>query len=231
MATTLYLIRHAQAEGNWKRLFQGHTDAAVSEVGKRQLTYLARRMQDTPFDAVYASPLVRAVQTAQAVAKGVPITTMPELMEINGGEFEGVPFGELPKRFPQAYVNWQSHPELCSPPGGEKMADVFIRMKAAIDSIAQKHPGKTVAVVSHGCAIRCYLCYASGWDIEKLRYMQWCDNTAVSKVEYDEQFVPHILYKNDSGHLPTEHSTFATQDWWKGVPELPGQETTEGEPL
>ena len=231
MAATIYLIRHAQAEGNWKRLFQGHTDAAVSEVGENQLQYLADRMQALSFNAVYASPLVRAVQTAQAVAKGVPITTLPELMEINGGEFEGVPFGDLPKRFPEAFLHWQDHPELCSPPGGESMEHVFVRMKQAVDSIAQKHAGQTVAVVSHGCAIRCYLCYAKGWGMEKLRYMQWCDNTAVSKIKYDDHFVPHLIYLNDSGHLPQEHSTFATQDWWKDVPHLPEEETTKGEPL
>lgn len=221
MTTTIYLIRHAQAEGNLKRLFQGHTDAAVSEVGEKQIDCLSNRMQNVTFDAVYASPLARAVQTAQGVANGVPITTVPELMEINGGEFEGVPFGELPTRFPEVFVHWQDEPERCVLPGGESMETVFTRMKAAIDQIARKHPGQTVAIVSHGCAIRCYLCYAKGWDIEHLRYVQWCDNTAVSKVEYDEQFIPHLIFENDSEHLPQEHSTFATQDWWKQVPQKP----------
>ncbi|WP_101908680.1 histidine phosphatase family protein [Marasmitruncus massiliensis] len=229
METTIYLIRHAQAEGNWKRLFQGHTDAEVSDVGYQQLTSLSHRMQNIRFDAVYASPLARAVQTAQAVNQGVPIIIRPELMEINGGAFEGVPFCELPQRFPEAFGHWEEHPELCVPPEGEPMAEVYARMKSAVDGIARENAGKTLAVVSHGCAIRCYLCYASGWGIEKLRYMPWCDNTAVSKLVYDHQFLPKLIYLNDSGHLPEEQSTFATQNWWKKVPELPKEEPAKGE--
>lgn len=231
MAVTIYLIRHAQAEGNWKRLFQGHTDAAVSELGETQIEHLSQRMRDLTFDAVYASPLARAVQTAQGVAKGVPITIEPGIMEINGGDFEGVPFGDLPTRFPDVFAQWQDEPELCSLPAGESMQIVFDRMKAAIDKIAHAHPNQTVAIVSHGCAIRCFLCYAKGWDIKNLRYVQWCDNTGISKVEYDEQWTPHLIFENDSTHLPQKHSTFATQEWWKQVPQMPEQETTKGDTL
>ena len=102
MTTTLYLVRHAEAEGNWRRTFQGHSNSDVSEKGYRQLEYLARRFADIPLDAVYASPLKRAYETAKAIdrAAGLPIVTDDGLMEINGGAFEGVPFAELPLRFP-----------------------------------------------------------------------------------------------------------------------------------
>ena len=76
MTTTLYLVRHAEAEGNWKRTFQGHIDSEVSEKGWTQLDYLARRFEQVRLDAVYSSPLKRAWATAEAINRfaGLPIT-------------------------------------------------------------------------------------------------------------------------------------------------------------
>ena len=99
--TTLYLVRHCEAEGNWRRTFQGHTDSEVSDKGRRQLEKLAQRFAPIHLDAVYSSPLKRAVATAQAIdrAAGLPIQLEPDVIEINGGRFEGVPFADLPRLF------------------------------------------------------------------------------------------------------------------------------------
>ena len=70
-----------------------------------------------------------------------------------------------------------------------------------MDRIAGEHPGKTVCIATHGCAIRNFLCYAGGKPIEELNSVEWCDNTAVSVVEYDDSFVPHIVSQNDASHL------------------------------
>ena len=78
-----------------------------------------------------------------------------------------------------------------------------------------EHPGKTVCIATHGCAIRNFLCYAGGKPIEELNSVEWCDNTAVSVVEYDDSFVPHIVSQNDASHLNPEVSTFEKQDWWR----------------
>ena len=170
MTTTLYLVRHAEAEGNWRRTFQGHSNSDVSEKGYRQLEYLARRFADIPLDAVYASPLKRAYETAKAIdrAAGLPIVTDDGLMEINGGAFEGVPFAELPLRFPVEEARWDNEPWAFEAPGGESMRHVYERMRDTIGRIVRTHAGGTVAVASHGCAIRNYLCHAQGWPIERI---------------------------------------------------------------
>ena len=220
--TTLYLVRHCEAEGNWRRTFQGHTDSEVSDKGRRQLEKLAQRFAPIHLDAVYSSPLKRAVATAQAIdrAAGLPIQLEPDVIEINGGRFEGVPFADLPRLFPVEQEAWERHPEAFVAPGGESMAQVYARMQAAIARIVAAHPGETVAVASHGCAIRNYQCYACGWDLSRLNELGWSDNTAVSKFEFEEGDPhPRILYLSDASHLGEGDSTLATQDWWKSAPQ------------
>lgn len=215
--TTLYLVRHAQAEGNVRRTFQGHTDAFLSETGLKQLEHLTERFRGVHLDAVYSSPLRRAYQTAQALNAHLrlPISTDHRLIEINGGDFEGVPFAELPLLFPEEEARWDHDPANFHAPSGESMRQVYARMKVCIESIVRDNTDKTIAVASHGCAIRNYLCYANGWGIEHISDVAWCDNTAVSLLEYNTDLIPHIVYQNDAAHLPEEDSTFAKQTWWQ----------------
>ena len=215
--TILYLVRHAEAEGNWRRTFQGHVDSEISQKGYRQLDYLSERFRDIPLDVIYSSPLKRAYETACAINRyhNLPITTDKGLMEINGGDFEGVPFAELPQRFPVENTQWEQTPWDFVAPHGESMREVYARMRDTITRILRENQGKSVAVASHGCAIRNFLCFVRGWGIERVGDGGWCDNTAVSMITYDDQLHPAIQYLNDASHLPEEVSTFATQSWWR----------------
>ena len=89
--TRIYLIRHAEAEGNINRVLQGHFDADISENGCRQLEKLKKRFKTVYFDSVYSSPLIRAYKTAQAADfyLKLPIVKLGGLEEINGGHWEG----------------------------------------------------------------------------------------------------------------------------------------------
>lgn len=215
--TRIYLIRHAEAEGNLNRVFQGHMDADISANGEKQLEKLAERFAHIHMDALYASPLQRAYKTAQAVdsVQHLPIITLEGLMEINGGCWEGKPWGKLPELYPKDNDAWENHPWDFEPKSGEPMRHVFARMWETIGGVAQKNPGKTVGITSHGCAIRNYLCRAHGWPIEQLLDVSWCDNTAVSIIEYQDNGKVSITMENDASHLNGGLSTFARQDWWK----------------
>ena len=217
MNTRIYLVRHAEAQGNVNRTFQGHSDCPVTERGMRQLDCLAERFRTVRFDALYSSPLLRARQTAEAVNRyhGLELQIDPGLIEINGGELEGMHWNEIPERFPQQQHDWDVAPQNYCAPGGDRMIDVYERITAAIDRIVRANSGKIIAVVSHGCAIRNYLCFANGWGIEQLRNIMWEENTAVSCIDYDEDFRPHIVYQSDAEHLPDELRTLARQSWWK----------------
>ncbi len=213
--TTVYLVRHAEAQGNTLRIFQGHTDAPISDKGYQQLALLRERFHDIPLDAVYASPLERTRETAKAVNyyHNLPIHYDAGLKEINGGLFEGRRWEDLPTLFPEAYGLWENDFSRFEVEKGESMRQVYDRMRRTVDGIVQKEAGKTIAIVSHGCAIRNFLCYAQGLPLERIADVGWCDNTAVSKLVYKDGGY-RVEYINDASHLPHELSTVRHQRWF-----------------
>lgn len=217
--TKLVIVRHAEAEGNQKGLFQGHTDADVSEKGHVQLDLLAIRCRNMERSVIYSSPLKRALLTAQAINqfRPVPIQIEPDLIEINGGVWENIPWKDLPKRFPEESHHWTVEPWAFAPPLGEPMTQVYDRVYNAVQRMAKKHKGETVFVVTHGCVIRNLICRLKYNDIKKLNEVYWCDNTALSVVEIDENGHWHLTVDGDNSHLDKETSTIAHQVWW-----LPG---------
>ena len=211
----IYLVRHAEAEGNLKCRFQGHFDGKVSETGKKQLLLLRERFKTIHLDAVYSSPLHRAYETAKAANyyHHLPITLDKGLMEINGGAWENIPYSELPDLYPDRYYKWEKAPWEFESPGGETMQDVYIRVWNAVLAIAGKHPGQTVCVASHGCAIRNFICRAQGNPITCLNDYNWEDNTAVNIIDFDDDLVPNVLMVNDTSHLNGETVTTLKMDW------------------
>ena len=215
MVTRIYLVRHAEAEGNASEFFQGCTQTQLTDKGRKQLAYLSQRFGEIPLDAVYTSPYLRARQTAEAVNRNhnLPIHEEDALHEINGGDWEGKPWSVLPEAYPTEYGLWTGEMWRFQAPGGESMADVWHRMTEAVSRIAKAHLGQTVAVVSHGCAIRNFLCFVELCDAEHLADVGWADNTAVSLVEYDTDTGWKLIFKNDASHLPAEYSTLRRSQW------------------
>lgn len=214
--TRILLVRHCEAEGNVKRIFQGHTDAPISANGGKQLDLLSLRLRNQRIDALYSSPLKRAYQTAQAINQfhHLPIRIKEGLMEIQGGSWEGKPWADFPVIDPEQSYFWDYEPHRFAPAGGESMRQVYDRVWNALLEIVQENPNSVVCITSHGCAIRNILCRANGFPIERLNEVDWCDNTAVSVIDFDQQLRPSIVVQNDASHLSPEVSTFHKQDWW-----------------
>lgn len=217
MVTKIYFIRHAEAMGNINETFQGRTDAGVTEKGYKQLNALSVRMKDIHLDKIYTSPLMRTRETAKAVNKyhNLDIIINDSLIEINGGQWENKKWADIPKLFPEQYNAWAKKMQDFNVPDGESMHDVYGRMIDAVNDILSQSKGKSVAVVSHGCAIRNYLSYAEFGSINGINDVGWSDNTGVSLVEYDDDLKPKLIFKNNSEHLPLELSTLAYSDWCK----------------
>ena len=213
----IYLVRHAEAEGNVREFFQGRIDTDVSEKGRLQLEKLAERFRDISIEALYSSPLRRAFTTAEAVNRfhELPIITDSALMEINGGDWEGVKWAELPEKFPDHMRLWKEEINHFAAPNGESTRQVYERMKAAMKRIASENQGRTIAVVSHGMAIKAYLNCAEGREWDNYSDPGWADNTAVSLIEYSDKLIPRIIYKNDCSHLTEGLSTLAVSNWCK----------------
>jgi broad specificity phosphatase PhoE len=215
--TTIYLVRHAEAEGNISRVFQGRTDCDLTENGYKQLKAVAERFKNKKLDAIYSSPLKRTMETAKAVNfyHNLEIIKVDGLMEINGGLFEGQKWDELPTLFPEAYDLWANKHYAFEIEQGESMRQVYDRMKDAILKIVSENKDKTIAIVSHGCAIRTFLCYANRLEFEELDTLDWSENTGVCKLTFDDELNPSVIYQNDASHLKTEDMTIAHQTWWK----------------
>lgn len=215
MKTIVYLVRHAEAEGNISRRFHGQFDSNLTENGLRQALLLAKRFENEKVDIIYSSDLKRAYDTAKAVAevKGLPVITDKKLREFSGGLWEDVEWDELPKRFPESFTAWEKEPHTAQIPGGESMIELQDRIKAAFYDIVSKNEGKNIAIFTHGTAIKVLFCHFHGIPIKNWDKLPWQDNTAVSLVEVAGNTVK-IIYEGDNSHLG-EYSTLAKQDWWK----------------
>lgn len=202
--TRIYLIRHAQSEGNLYRRILGWYDGHVTPSGREQMEALKDRFSNIPIDAVYSSDLSRARETAQAVAlpKGLKIRLEHGLREVHIGEFTNIPYGDLLYHHPDLYDAFFSYSPLWAPKGGETFQQAADRIAPAFFRIARRHPGKTVALFSHGMVIHCLQAALRGEHPGQFTQVSLGENTAVSCYELDEDGVK-VVFENDISHLPS----------------------------
>ena len=214
--TTLYLIRHGEAEGNIYRRAQGQHEGRISAKGLRQVDALAERFRDESVDALYSSDLKRTIRTAKAITMyhDVPLQTEPRLRELDMGPWEDIPFGNLMYEYPQKMKDFNDDPDRWYVEGAETFVQLKERMRGILTEIAGAHDGQTVVCCTHGMAIRSFLSDVMGIPSEEIYRVPHGDNTAVSLLEY-ENGAFRVVYCNDASHLPTELSTFARQNWWQ----------------
>jgi 2,3-bisphosphoglycerate-dependent phosphoglycerate mutase len=163
--TTIHLARHGETDWNRELRWQGHADPPLNEEGRRQADALATRLVATPLAAVYSSDLRRAAETAEIVAGrlGLPVATDPALREIDVGSWEGFTLAELEARSPEAVARWEETGEH-GWEGGESHEQMAARVREAVRSIAARHDGEEVLVVTHGGPIRALKALAAGLD-------------------------------------------------------------------
>ena len=205
--TYIYLIRHCEAMGNQKRLFQGSTDCDISDTGAKQLEYLAERFKSIKLDAVFSSPLIRTQKTAHAIAdyKGLPVILRENLIELHGGIVEGKPFQEAFSSIEGLADAWNNHPQDFAPQGGEPMRNAYERIYTEILDLAQQNRNKTIAIATHGGVSRCLMCRILYNDINRLKDVPWCENTAVTLLKIDDDNKIGVEFFNDYSHVPVQY--------------------------
>lgn len=216
--TKLYLIRHAEAEGNLYRIAHGHENGLITDYrGPRQIQALARRFRDIPVDAVYSSDLLRTQTTAQAiyVPKNLPLRTDPAFREVGMGIWEGLTWQEIQEQWPEQLLNFNRHLEKWEITGCETAQTVLERYIPALRRVAREHEGQTVAIFSHGAAMRIVLGTLQGMSLAEIGRQPHCDNTAVSLLEVEGDDI-RVIFRDDNSHLvDCGLSTFVRQTWWK----------------
>lgn len=204
--TKIYFVRHCEAEGNVRRIFQGTTDLDITDLGAKQLEFLEKRFENISLDKIYTSPLIRAKKTALAVKgnKKTEITVLDSLCELHGGVVEGRKFAEAFNSIEGLADIWKNRPQDFAPQDGESMLHAYNRIFETVKNIVKNNQGKTVACASHGGVIRCLLCRLLYNDITKLKEVPWSENTAVALIEAEDDNNITVKFFNDFSHLPQE---------------------------
>ena len=214
--TRIYLVRHAEAEGNIYRRAHGHYNGQITDRGYKQIERLRERFNGEHIDAVYSSDLFRACTTAAAVSapRKLEINVSDMLREVNMGIWEDTAWGDIEYNYPEMNHKFNSDPEKWSVEGSEAYENVKARMNFFITETAKRHDGETIVVFSHGFAIRSFMCLVQDIPSHETNTMPYCDNTAVTLLTYDDKKL-QVEYHSCNSHLGEEHSTLAQQTWWR----------------
>ncbi len=173
--TTILLIRHGETAWNAEKRLQGHLDIALNAEGARQAALLGAALAPERIDHVVSSDLLRARQTAEAIAhsRGMAVGIDAALRERCYGGFEGLLYSEIAARFPLEFAAWQARDvDAVLPLGanrGETFRQFYDRSVGAIMGQAGAHPGKTIAIVAHGGVLECAYRAAQGLPLETPR--------------------------------------------------------------
>ena len=197
----LILVRHGQTEWNAGGRYQGQSNVALSDAGRKQARFLAERFPVRQLDAIYTSDLDRAKETAECVGKRLGLTVCPEkaFRELSFGDWEGLTYQEISSRWPEEAEKLFTAPDELVIPHGETFRDLQKRALDKIYSLYEKHIDQTVAVFAHGAINKTIL---AGLMHIPLHYL-WSlrqDNTAVNILRLDDGYVMVELI-NSTSHL------------------------------
>ena len=167
----LLLVRHGQTQGNSAQRFWGRTDTPLSDTGRAQAACLRERLRDTRIDAVYASSLSRAQETAAIITddRKQNITACSELIEMDFGDLEGLTFAEIAVKYPELAADlakWTIRPRF---PGGESMEEFAARVSGFVPRLKNHGQEETILVVAHSGSLRQLICRLLELDIEYSR--------------------------------------------------------------
>jgi len=163
--TEIILARHGETEWNKAEIFRGQIDVALNDTGIKQAELLGEYLSQKKIEAIYSSPLKRALKTAESIAShhhlSVEITT--GLIDLNFGQWQGLPVQEVKKQYKELYNEWIRFPHQVKIPQGESLDDVRQRASGLVDNVIAKYKG-TVIMVSHRVVNKVLICALLGMD-------------------------------------------------------------------
>ena len=186
---TLILERHGQSDGNVLKMFTGHTDVPLTELGKKQVEKSAEYIvENYKLNKIYSSDLTRAMQTAKFVADktGLEIIKSENLRELFAGEWDGQLFTYIEEKFADDWKTWQKDPGNSRCTGGESVKELSERVVRELTRIAEENDGKTVFIATHATPVKVSQCYFRGWPIEEIKKLPFGANASLTVVTYDK---------------------------------------------
>ena len=197
--TRIIAVRHGETAWNQDTRIQGHLDIGLNDTGRWQAERLAQALADEAIDAIYASDLERAHQTALSVArrKGLPVVTHTGLRERLFGIFQGKTFAEVEAVWPDQALKWRKRVPDFAPEGGESLLQFRERILRTIHDLAAQNAGKQIVIASHGGVMDVLYRAATGQDLQAPRTWQ-LGNAAINRL---------LWSPGDTGHGGQGHFT------------------------
>jgi broad specificity phosphatase PhoE len=198
--TELVLARHGETTWNVENVFRGRADVALNEVGIRQAELLGRYLSSWKPEAIYSSPLRRALDTANIVAsyQKVAVRIAENLVDFDYGKWQSLPEQEAKRLYPALVTEWHNNPHKIRMPGGEGLEDVRRRAVELVDGILSRHQGN-VLLVSHRVVLKVLICHLLGLDNSHFWNIRQ-DVCGITIFDYvDGRFV--LTRHNDTSHL------------------------------
>ncbi|MGM9487150.1 histidine phosphatase family protein [Ideonella sp. YS5] len=199
--TRILAVRHGETAWNVDTRLQGQTDISLNAIGQEQARRLAEALADEGVEAIVTSDLVRARDTAQAVADrtGLPLATDAGLRERHFGIFQGHTYAEVEQRWPEESARWRKREPDFGAPGGETLAGFYERCVATATRLAAAHPGRTLLLVTHGGVLDCLYRAASRIPLNAPRTWELA-NTGVNRLLYTPEGFTLVGW-GDTQHL------------------------------
>jgi broad specificity phosphatase PhoE len=199
----LIFVRHG--ETIWSRTqqhtFRGRLDIPLNEMGVKQAIAVGRLLREKEIHHIYSSPLKRALDTAEEIAKlqKLKVQIHEGFIDLNFGDWQGKLHEDIKKQYPELYNQWLTKPHTITFPSGENLEIVRKRIESAINELIMKHESKSIVITTHGAVLRVILCYLHG--VGNDHYWEYSmDNCAITIARFDGKKT-EILVENENGHL------------------------------
>jgi broad specificity phosphatase PhoE len=198
----IFLIRHCETNHNRDGVVQGRLDVPLNETGRRQAAKLAAHLKETRLDAIISSPLLRASETAAALAatQGRPVSFEPALLELDVGEMDGLTGPQMRERYPSFFNSWLAGPGATTPlPGGESLEDVQERGWAFLETLREREDLEQVACITHHFVLLSLICRAVQLPLTRIRRIRQ-PLGSFSVIEFRGERV-QVIRLNETCHL------------------------------
>jgi len=185
MMTSIYLVRHGQTAWNREEIFRGRTDVPLDEIGLKQAELVGEYFKGTKIHGIYSSPLARAWETAQKIAKfhSLKVQPLDGIIDMSFGDWEGHSHQEIRKNNAEIYRQWVESPHIVRLPGGETLNGVRSRSMAALEEVIRLNPEKTIVLISHRVINKVLICGILGIDNSHFWQIRQ-DTTAINLIHY-----------------------------------------------
>ena len=211
-ATRIIAIRHGETAWNVDTRIQGQLDIPLNTVGRWQASRVAQALAEESIQAIYASDLLRAWETAGAIAQatGLPLQAHEGLRERGFGDFQGKTFAEIEALWPEQSRQWRArHPEW-APPGGESLIALRARIVEAASELAARHLGEQIVLVAHGGVMDVLYRAATGQPEQAPRSWQ-LGNAAINRLLWTHEGFTVVGW-SDTRHLENDPARDETRD-------------------